>query len=264
MMRAALLAVVLACAALAAGGATRADAQAPGTITGTLPRAGGFGLVVWSGGAIAELTAAATAQGCALSGIWATGPGGNLVGHIPGAPALVNASFAALFPGALPAQSPLLLVCRAAGASTPAAPSASTFEQQLSRAIAAAINRERQSRGLAAFGDAQALYAASEQYITRVRDTQQLSHTLDGEPWDRAQRAGYPSSWVGEVLAAHSISGSPAADGEAARFVQQWLDSPPHRAIILDTTFTQIGVGCAQGRLSNLAALYCVGMTGKP
>ncbi|MSQ36542.1 MAG: CAP domain-containing protein [Dehalococcoidia bacterium] len=97
-----------------------------------------------------------------------------------------------------------------------------------------------------------------------VRDAQQLSHTLDGEPWDRAQRVGYPSSWVGEVLAAHSISGAPSADSEAARFVQQWLDSPPHRDIILATSFTEFGAGCAQGRLNNLTALYCVGMTGKP
>lgn len=97
-----------------------------------------------------------------------------------------------------------------------------------------------------------------------MRDAQRLSHTMDGEPWDRAKRAGYSSSWVGEVLAAHSISGQPSVDSEAARFVQQWMDNPPRRSIILDASFTEIGAGCAQGRLNNLIALYCVGMTGKP
>jgi uncharacterized protein YkwD len=264
MPRALLLALMVAVAALAAREAARAHAQAPGAIAGSLPRAGGFGLVVWSGGSVGELATAAGAQGCTLSAVW-TARAGALTGHILGAPAFVNAAFEALFPGgALPAQSALLLVCRAAG--TPAAPppAAQTFEQQLSRAIAAAINRERTSRGFAALGDAPALYTSAEQYIVRVRDAQQLSHTLDGEPWDRAQRAGYTSSWVGEVLAAHSVSAALSADAEAARFVQQWMDSAPHRAIILDGSYTQIGVGCATGRLGNLSALYCVGMTGRP
>jgi stress response protein SCP2 len=57
--------------------------------------------------------------------------------------------------------------------------------------------------------------------------------------WDRAGAAGYPYRKVAENIAA----GQPTARD----VVRGWMDSPGHRANILDPELTQIGVGHALG-----------------
>jgi hypothetical protein len=103
---------------LATVATSRPVAAAPGEIAGSLPTGGGFGLVVWGGGTVETLLAAAAAQGCAVASTWATDANAGLVGHVPGAPALVNAPFRERYPGAIPASTPLLVVCRAASVVT--------------------------------------------------------------------------------------------------------------------------------------------------
>ena len=50
-------------------------------------------------------------------------------------------------------------------------------------------------------------------------------------------------------------------------FVQQWMDSPPHRSIVLGESLnaTEMGAGCAHGiDARGLNFTLCVGMTGRP
>ena len=50
-------------------------------------------------------------------------------------------------------------------------------------------------------------------------------------------------------------------------FVKQWMDSPPHRAIVLGQAFdsSELGMGCAHGRGSTgLNVVLCVGVAGRP
>ena len=71
---------------------------------------------------------------------------------------------------------------------------------------------------------------------------------------------------MGEVLAAQIRSQDLTAAQLAALFVQQWMDSPPHRAIVLGEALdaTQLGVGCAHGKNSEgLNFTLCDGMTGR-
>lgn len=50
-----------------------------------------------------------------------------------------------------------------------------------------------------------------------------------------------PGGWlVGEALAF-------SRQGDAARVVQAWLDSPAHRAVVLGARYREIGVGVAGG-----------------
>jgi uncharacterized protein YkwD len=51
---------------------------------------------------------------------------------------------------------------------------------------------------------------------------------------DRARRVGYRGSYVGENIAFGFLS--------AASLMQGWMDSPGHRANILQTNYTEIGV----------------------
>lgn len=88
------------------------------SLTGTVPANGGFGLVVWGGGPIDRIPAVAGPQGCSVRAIWQT-RGGEFIGYVYGAPAIVNSSWNAQFAdGTLPANTALILVC-ASGASTP-------------------------------------------------------------------------------------------------------------------------------------------------
>ncbi len=87
-------------------------------LTGDVPAAGGVGLASFGGGSVAELDAAADAQGCALNSVWVTSQG-RLVGHVVGAPDFVNAPFAALFPEGMPQGTLVLVVCATPGAPPP-------------------------------------------------------------------------------------------------------------------------------------------------
>ena len=116
--RLALVALLALAVALAVRGAD-AEAQSPAFV-GAVPAPGAFGLVTWSGGTLDGLEADAAAEGCTLRSAWTNRSGGGLVGHIFGAPAFVNADFAAEHPsGSLAPDTPLVLVCLG-GASTPA------------------------------------------------------------------------------------------------------------------------------------------------
>ena len=89
-----------------------ATAATSGTLTsGTIPATGGFGLVVFGGGTLAQLV---TATGCpaATAAIWAT-VSGSFVVYIPGTTiSAVNAGFTANFPaGTIPVGTALVGKC---------------------------------------------------------------------------------------------------------------------------------------------------------
>jgi uncharacterized protein YkwD len=62
-------------------------------------------------------------------------------------------------------------------------------------------------------------------------------------------RAASGFSVVGENLAWHS-----GFRARVAGTVRAWLDSPPHRALMLSSRFRWIGAGMARGRLDGLAS----------
>ncbi len=100
-------------------------------LTGSVPAAGGFALVVWGGGPVDGAVNAARAAGCAVAAVWANRTGGGLVGYLVGAPAFVNAPWNDQYASApLPEATPLIVVCRfAAGAAAPNAPGAPPAQQ---------------------------------------------------------------------------------------------------------------------------------------
>jgi hypothetical protein len=80
-------------------------------VSGSIPKTGGFGLVVFGGGTVQQLV---TATGCptATMAVWAT-VAGNFVVYVPGTTiGAVNADFMAAFPGGnIPANTALLGKC---------------------------------------------------------------------------------------------------------------------------------------------------------
>ena len=110
------------------------------------------------------------------------------------------------------------------------------------------VNAERVERGLARLGESRRLAEASSRYAADLVAGQYFSHTgRDGSDIvARLRRTGYiPSdrAWaVGENLAWGT--GPLATPGG---IVRAWMNSPGHRANILNPRFRQIGIGIALG-----------------
>jgi uncharacterized protein YkwD len=121
----------------------------------------------------------------------------------------------------------------------------------LSREVAATrclINRARARHGLAPLRTVRALHRAATAYSREMVRNDFFEHTSpDGStPASRVRRSGYlrgATSWsVGETLAwGQGRLSTPAA------IVRAWMHSPGHRAILLDGSFRDIGIGVAVG-----------------
>jgi len=75
-------------------------------------------------------------------------------------------------------------------------------------------------------------------------------------PWYWFQKVGYDFSSAGENLA---VNFSDSADVTNA-----WLASPEHRANILNTGFTEVGMATAQGTYNGHSAIYVVELFANP
>ncbi len=75
-------------------------------------------------------------------------------------------------------------------------------------------------------------------------------------PWNWFNKAGYVFVYAGENLA---IDFSESVDVENA-----WLNSPTHKANILNNHFTEIGIATAEGVYQGHPTTYVVQMFGKP
>jgi uncharacterized protein YkwD len=110
------------------------------------------------------------------------------------------------------------------------------------------VNLLRDRRGLSHLRVSAALTRAGERYAAQVVKDGHWSHEgADGSTVaDRAETAGWrpgDGPWgLGEALA----WGSGDLAGPAAA-VGAWLDSPPHRRLLLDPRWREIGVGAAAG-----------------
>ncbi|MCX7593286.1 MAG: CAP domain-containing protein [Fischerella sp.] len=113
------------------------------------------------------------------------------------------------------------------------APDNATFEKQ----VLELTNQERAKAGLQPLkGNAELDYAA-DKYAEEMSERGILSHTgPDGSlPWDRAKAVGYEAQTMGENIA--------AGQETPEQVVQAWMNSPGHRANILNPDFTELGVG---------------------
>jgi Cysteine-rich secretory protein family len=108
-----------------------------------------------------------------------------------------------------------------------------TFEQQ----VFELTNQERAKNGLSPLKINAELNYAADKYAEEMSKRRVLSHTgPDGsKPWDRAETVGYEARMMGENIA--------AGQRTPEQVVKGWMDSPGHRANILRSQYTDIGVG---------------------
>jgi uncharacterized protein YkwD len=110
------------------------------------------------------------------------------------------------------------------------------------------LNEQRAANGLGQLQMNAALTAAATAHSSEMNADSYFAHaSADGAPFQsRISAAGYllgARSWnVGENIAWGSLAlGTPQA------LMTAWMNSPEHRANILDPTYREIGVGTAFG-----------------
>ena len=125
------------------------------------------------------------------------------------------------------------------------------------RSILHYTNQERRKRKLALLRGHPALIRSSRLHSQWMARRRAFSHTGSGgsSPWDRATRAGYPSSTVSEnIWQTQGQRGlawkskfrwdSDWNLGRAA--VISWMNSPGHRANLLSPEWRHMGIGVAR------------------
>ncbi len=100
------------------------------------------------------------------------------------------------------------------------------------------INAERQSQGLTPYNSQVQLEAAARGHGTDMACNGFFSHTGSNgsNVGDRITAQGYSWSWRGENI----FAGGSATPQSAFNW---WMNSAPHRANLLNSNYTDIGIG---------------------
>jgi uncharacterized protein YkwD len=102
------------------------------------------------------------------------------------------------------------------------------------------VNQERQQAGCSGLSSESNLEDAAQKHSELQADQNTMSHQLPGEAsmGDRVTAEGYRWRGLGENVAAGYTSASAVMEG--------WMNSPGHKANILNCGFEEIGVGLAK------------------
>lgn len=122
------------------------------------------------------------------------------------------------------------------------------------------VNNERAKEKAQALASNAVLGDMARAYAKKMADKDELSHSLDVRPGERADRVGYDYRKIYEIIARSdakfpepltpALTGAATAEHVARTnkeslglIVQGWLDSPPHKKALLDPDFTETGIG---------------------
>ena len=125
--------------------------------------------------------------------------------------------------------------------------------------IRSETNRHRADNTLPALKENAALNRAAENKLADMFAQQYFEHVNPDDigPGEVAEAAGYAFLRVGENLALGNFA-------SAAALVQAWMDSPGHRANILEKNFTEIGIAAGQGTFEGQSVWLAVQTFGLP
>lgn len=138
-------------------------------------------------------------------------------------------------------------------------PAATTLASAITNeTIVSLANSARVGGGLSELTTSSLLSKAAQTKANDMLSRQYFSHnTPDGAtPWSFIKAVGYSYTTAGENLAIDFT------DADAVQTA--WMNSPGHRANIMNKNFTQIGIGIAQGTFDNHQTIIVVQMFGTP
>lgn len=121
------------------------------------------------------------------------------------------------------------------------------------------VNEERAREGLPALKESQLLDQSAENKAEDMFLNQYFTHdSLDGRGvGDLAEEVGYDYLVIGENLAMGNFA-------DDAALIRAWMDSPGHRANILNQNFQEIGVSVQKGIYQGKTTWLAVQHFGKP
>jgi uncharacterized protein YkwD len=128
----------------------------------------------------------------------------------------------------------------AAGCAGARAQAASASPGKLRSALLCLVNRKRQANGLKALKSDRRLRKAATRHARDMVRHHFFAHQRPGGPdlTERLHRAGWHGSTWGETIAYGCASaGSPRST------LRMWMNSPPHRAILMSGTYRSGGLG---------------------
>ncbi len=109
-----------------------------------------------------------------------------------------------------------------------------------------ALNRERASLGLSMLFWDDSLASAARQHAERMAQRNMLSHQLPGEPDLRMRAAGAGARYS---VIAENVAVGP----DPAVIHSEWMHSPGHRANILSSQLSVVGIAVVQGSVGLFA-----------
>lgn len=124
--------------------------------------------------------------------------------------------------------------------------------------VVALTNEKRQEQGLAPLIVNTKLSAAALAKAQDMLDNQYWAHTspTGKKPWDFIKSANYQYVVAGENLARDF--------SQTDDMMRAWMESPTHRANIMNDRYEQIGVALVYGKLENFDTVLVVQMFGAP
>ena len=140
-----------------------------------------------------------------------------------------------------------------------ALPSAIVFSSAITEPnILDLTNVSRASQGLAPLESNAQLAVSAEHKAQDMLANHYFAHNspTGKSPWDWIMSAGYVYEDAGENLAVHYTTAESVEDG--------WMQSPGHRANILNKTYTQVGIGIARGQFEGAETTFVVQHFGRP
>lgn len=119
-------------------------------------------------------------------------------------------------------------------------------------------NQERESNGLNTLRHSEVLDRAAKMKAEDMAKNQYFSHfsPTGVSPWYWFKKTGYVYAHAGENLAIHFT--------DSSEVVKAWMNSPLHRANIVNKNYTEIGVGTARGEYEGYQTIYVVQFFGTP
>ena len=142
--------------------------------------------------------------------------------------------------------------------STYLGPRSKLFGIIVTNALVDEANQSRSANGLPGLQEDPLLDAAAQAKANDMVANNYFAHTSPAglTPWYWFAQVGYNFDYAGENLA---VNFSDSEDVTNA-----WMNSPEHRANILDANYTEIGMATAQGTYNGHPATYVVELFGTP
>lgn len=127
---------------------------------------------------------------------------------------------------------------------TPSAPTKVERRAALEAAVVREMNRVRAARDLGPLRAAPSLRTAARSHSQAMLARGFFGHdSADGTAFSERIRRYYTNSGYARWSVGEALMASPRRAVDARAVVSAWLDSPPHRAIILSPTWRDAGIG---------------------